>query len=721
MEESFSSDIVLLPHNAKLLREFFGFSPGAYVAESTINVGILLLEPDKRVVVWPGKDHAWLSVEQASLLLDGTPASFYSLALGSNGRTLEKLRGVRVSLDYFMKAERVLVKNRSTFYKVADDTASWRYLTPRDVARDWVKKTSGKLSLSAPQKNGFVKAEAWNSHIDPKGEKSLCYLRFKPELLDAAEEFVENIEPIPTAAPEADVVEPEAKVAKVETTLTSIDCLRASVKNFVGPRLLGAICSMTSEMPRPLYERDVFGELVLDARGRRRVNESAYMRARALADKTLCAIVAFDAGGEGAASFSKKYLVCDWEEMARVAEFGDRRLFVFEETSKKYVDRSLHRSAYEAVQYYYATRMFLDLEFHREKNPDKNGQEDEMTHSAIAFVCEMAQKHFDLDVTPEDFIILCADGESKASRHAICLDPRFTFATLLAMSWFYCICEDHLLDLLDAEAPLARLLRVKNRSGADDWFWDFGTTSHFQLLRTAFSTKFGQQRYLLPKKECNPLAGGETRRAIYLSKAPKQQFLDALVQRPVGGIYDEQYRFLDFSIFPGARIGRFLCRFNDFGAFVGFERQGGRRRAGAAGVVARAPRALSLMSNAGMDDEMQTLLTKWLRSESWAACWPASALDVGKFRYRRNPEGKCVSAFIRMEGGNLYCPRRAMLSPLNPYHEKTPVVLHFVPVGEATGVVVVKVTCFHSACRNTEVAMLAIVPEPIASQFQFGK
>lgn len=452
--------------------------------------------------------------------------------------------------------------------------------------------------------------------------------------------------------------------------ITSMDCLRkmyGKVRPYRGEAALG---TMPLRYHRATYKRGVDGNFVKNEDGRRVAEEKAYDKAKQFVIDHNCAMFAFDNGADTRgmdekeakrAAFSKQYMTGTYLGLASVFERGNPSLWRWDRDRGEPVDLGLHRNCYESLFFWRATKFFADLEFSLEYNPTRTPEKvDAMMTALVQFVIEMARTLCRVDLVRGDFLVVSSDSDKKISRHLICLNPKFMFRSLMALNWFYVMCEEELRARANDNDLGARSLFMMDKNGVPISFWDFCTTKEFQLFRVLFADKFQANRPLIYQRKLNDLSDPESYVSQFDAMNPCDQFLNALIQTPWRMRYppEGEEGYVDFEVAQNVRIGRFQCVVND-GELTGF--QSSAKRRGASGKVLRVRRSVS--SNAGdLSPEQHSALKAWLEQHPMMEVWRGHALSTAVFKFTERKqggrfEGKAVMVEMK---GDIHCFRREM-------------------------------------------------------------
>ena len=133
-------------------------------------------------------------------------------------------------------------------------------------------------------------------------------------------------------------------------------------------------------------------------------------------------------------------------------------------------------------------KLFLDLEFHRHVNQDKDG--DKMTHSLISLIDYHLQQFFNISDASQNVIILDSSDDRRFSRHVTFQTAHFSNIKE---------CGEFVDQVLSIMSDSDRgLFEVKSETGDQvKLFVDQSVFTNNRHLRIYLSSKFGQTRPLL--------------------------------------------------------------------------------------------------------------------------------------------------------------------------------------------------------------------------------
>jgi hypothetical protein len=190
---------------------------------------------------------------------------------------------------------------------------------------------------------------------------------------------------------------------------------------------------------------------------------------------------------------------------------------------KVYVQRNpKQRHNYEVIPEYQPCKLYFDLEYYREFNPEANGEQ--MVEKVVNAAVETFKSEFDVEVNPQDCVVdLSASTQKKFSRHLIFDVPELAFEDNYAVGKFVELVVNKLPDLTV----------VKDAEGQKTSFVDTAVFTKNRNFRLILSSKFGQTNVLEPT--------GKWKKCI----SNRELFLSSLVSVP----FSEGRRLLSFDSF----------------------------------------------------------------------------------------------------------------------------------------------------------------------------
>ena len=217
--------------------------------------------------------------------------------------------------------------------------------------------------------------------------------------------------------------------------------------------------------------------------------------------------------------FNKRFLICTWDAAYRIVAQGDT--FTFPDADRVFIDENCGRHLYEGMMPEFPQKLIMDLEYYTKHNPDLASKEDidRLTMHALDYVTSFLEKMFGYSPALEDWIILDASSEKKASRHVILNAPNRYFRNMHDATYFRDVMKAYMEAgiLLDYELVTRLLIRAEPKrdlngsvivassiadqleveeAGKKVWkgsFIDWGIVNHtFRLMRTCFATKYGE-------------------------------------------------------------------------------------------------------------------------------------------------------------------------------------------------------------------------------------
>ena len=194
-------------------------------------------------------------------------------------------------------------------------------------------------------------------------------------------------------------------------------------------------------------------------------------------------------------------------------------------------DRS-HVCVHSIVREPYATKAFWDFEYDKPNDGwyiDRDSLQEKLVDSALKLIIACFADVFNITLQVEDFLILESRKETKISFHVILASPGLFFASYGHMRRFMnileCFIVSYLISDKDSElkkAATALLTRLNKKhhqkrplqlvqfSGRKDGlcytgcFWDINASIRkLAFFRTPYSTKFDEERYLIPSASLN--------------------------------------------------------------------------------------------------------------------------------------------------------------------------------------------------------------------------
>jgi len=457
--------------------------------------------------------------------------------------------------------------------------------------------------------------------------------------------------------------------AAEDSMVTSLSCIRKMYsdpkREYVSRWIPG---DATLKFFRSEYEEKPNSE-----DGKRVCKTRAYTMAKKDATDRECGIFAFDSGltsddpiESAKLQFNKLYFTGGYKVLLALFLRGNNNLCRYNRETGMREDVGLHRCAYECLMFHRVSKFFIDLEFATEYNRELVPLVPTMMQNLVDFVMEMAASICGTTLVPGDFVVFSSDSDKKISRHLICLNPRFSFRTMLALSWFYLMCSAELETRVEAGDTKAKSLLVRDKNNHMTWFWDFCTTKEFQLFRAPFADKFGAKRRLVLLPENNYFSEGvaSDSYADQFARMPKeQQFLNGLIQYPWKGKWPKVEHYVDFRVTDSTRIGRFECVVRD-GMLVGFSvvRAGARNRL--PGMI----RTKTFLACGASDlpNELAELLSTWLAREPIAKPWRGVMLDTARYKFVSKVSAEYMDVLVEFKGtgekeGGAFCYRRNLL------------------------------------------------------------
>jgi hypothetical protein len=182
-------------------------------------------------------------------------------------------------------------------------------------------------------------------------------------------------------------------------------------------------------------------------------------------------------------------------------------------------DRALHeclrrptRHWYEIIREASPVRLYFDLEFAREPNPQVDG--DALTNILLREVCLCLQKDFGVYVRVQDCLVLESSTESKFSRHVIVHLPG---------GRLFCDNRHCGRFVKGVVLRLGRRLEVRTKDKGVACFVDCGVYTRNRAFRLYLSSKFGRTVALRPSPSNRFPVNEESASGV------RQLFIDALV------------------------------------------------------------------------------------------------------------------------------------------------------------------------------------------------
>ena len=170
--------------------------------------------------------------------------------------------------------------------------------------------------------------------------------------------------------------------------------------------------------------------------------------------------------------------------------------------------RSDDRCSYEVIRQNATCKLYLDLEFDRTLNPDRDG--DAMVELFLAVIAAVVEHLFNVKCTRRDVIDLCASSEKKFSRHLIFCCKDLVFCDNIAVgNLVRDICDTIRSYVFSKETKELRRLGLENfsrdelmqlvvsSSNTNNLFCDEGVYTKNRNFRLYKSSKFGKRRPLV--------------------------------------------------------------------------------------------------------------------------------------------------------------------------------------------------------------------------------
>lgn len=197
--------------------------------------------------------------------------------------------------------------------------------------------------------------------------------------------------------------------------------------------------------------------------------------------RTCCvAVHTFAFEEEGMTSGKRKYLVTTYTDFWQVCSRMP----------------PLHRHFYEVIPEYSPCRLYFDLEYERQFNPQLCGQDDAIVDAVVAMTTEELLRVYGLTCQGHCVVDLESSNEDKFSRHLIFhLPGSAVFASNMDAGIFVRNIFSRLLRSQDRRCQLIQVLTDKGDVGG--WLVDLGVYTRNRNFRVYQSTKLGKNRPLL--------------------------------------------------------------------------------------------------------------------------------------------------------------------------------------------------------------------------------
>jgi len=265
---------------------------------------------------------------------------------------------------------------------------------------------------------------------------------------------------------------------------------------------------------------------------------------------------------------NKRFLVCTWDSAWNIVARGYS--YTIPSAGHALTECNRGRHLYEGMLPEFPQKLILDLEYYTKDNPDISTLEaiDAMTTLAIKFTSSVLSKMFNYTPSLEDWIVLDASDDAKASRHVILNSPWHFFRNMHDATFFRDIMKAFVeAGILFRDPDVMKLMICsepkRDKSGKimaassiaeqvlieDKWlscFIDWNIVNHtFRLMRTYRATKFGQDHRPFVEATMNRQKYAQERDLFVNSLVSSVQPVDELVRKKEPGWKVSQTTMID--------------------------------------------------------------------------------------------------------------------------------------------------------------------------------
>lgn len=182
-----------------------------------------------------------------------------------------------------------------------------------------------------------------------------------------------------------------------------------------------------------------------------------------------------------------------------IDETGKRQfLFSTLEDFWRMYQRQQVKNFYEVIRSQSRSKLYLDLEFNRSLNPEKNGHL--MLKTLIAVICKRIHEDYGFQVEDKEYLLLDASNEQKFSVHVIFFSV--FFESNLEVGKFV---REVMKSLSPGEMNLLQVQGSSKMSTEVKTFCDLRVYNKHQNFRLFLSSKFNQDRPLVLSKNNAPM------------------------------------------------------------------------------------------------------------------------------------------------------------------------------------------------------------------------